>query len=253
VFSNVKSRPGLIERADNGTLFLDEAQHLPARIQKALLRITEDRKLTRLGESEPKTVNVRFILASNAPDDTHGLVHDLFSRVRKVEIPPLRDRIADIPKIFDAVLLKALERMALKPRLVKSYLKTEHYEALMLHGFSRTNIRGLIDLAERTAARIANGMETEAAVQRTFVETLAIQNPAQGPERVADEASARHNTDHASHYDDHREEITRTYMENKGNILKTVETLKQRGIGTSRQWLAVYAKLWALPHKRDLA
>jgi transcriptional regulator with GAF, ATPase, and Fis domain len=122
----------------------------------------------------------------------------------------------------------------------------------MVHKFPDNNIRGLIDLAERIATRIANGMEPGAAVQRTFIESLSVEKSTPSHQPKPDYASARKNTDHESHYEDNREAITRAYMETKGNISKTVELLKERGIRTSRQWLTVYAKLWALPHKQDL-
>ena len=67
VFSNVEPRIGVIEKADGGTLLGDEVHNLPPRVQRGLLRLVEDGLFSRIGETTERPINVRFILASNAP------------------------------------------------------------------------------------------------------------------------------------------------------------------------------------------
>jgi transcriptional regulator with AAA-type ATPase domain len=153
VFSEVGERPGYIERADGGALFLDEAHNLPPRVQKSLLRVIEDAELARIGRTETRKVDVRFVLASNEPPPDHGLAEDLLARLRKVELPPLVERKADIPEIFDQMLKKELRRIGCEDDPRRDLLEETHYEALILDGFEETNARGLQDLADRIATR----------------------------------------------------------------------------------------------------
>ncbi len=99
-----RDKPGLLETANNGTLFLDELTEMSARIQAKLLRVLQDGVVRRVGsEHQDAVVNVRFISATN--QDPHEamsrgtLREDLFYRLRVVliKLPPLRQRVEDIP------------------------------------------------------------------------------------------------------------------------------------------------------------
>ncbi|MBI5017496.1 MAG: sigma-54-dependent Fis family transcriptional regulator [Deltaproteobacteria bacterium] len=98
-----EDRRGLLETADGGTLFLDEVGTLPSNVQKTLLRFLQEREFLRLGDTAPTRVNVRILSATNA--DLKACVkagtfrEDLFYRLNVVNIhlPPLRERVADIP------------------------------------------------------------------------------------------------------------------------------------------------------------
>jgi len=99
-----RDKPGLLEVAHNGSLFLDELTEMPLALQAKLLRVIQDGVVRRVGsEQEDATVDVRFISATNRdPNEavrTHLLRDDLFYRLRVVPIhlPPLRDRLEDIP------------------------------------------------------------------------------------------------------------------------------------------------------------
>lgn len=93
---------GKFAQADGGTVFLDEVAELPLHLQAKLLRFIQEREIQRLGESEPRRLNVRLIAATNA--NLGQLVKynkfrsDLYYRLNVVtlEIPPLRDRREDI-------------------------------------------------------------------------------------------------------------------------------------------------------------
>jgi DNA-binding NtrC family response regulator len=110
-FTDAKGdRAGRFEIASGGTLFLDEIGNLPLTLQAKLLTVIENRKVTRLGSNKPIDVEVRLICATNMP--IHEMVNqnkfrqDLLYRINTVEIriPPLRERIGDIPALVDHFL-----------------------------------------------------------------------------------------------------------------------------------------------------
>ncbi|ADG06269.1 sigma-54-dependent Fis family transcriptional regulator [Kyrpidia tusciae] len=94
---------GLFESANGGTLFLDEISELPVSVQAMLLRVLQEKKVTRIGEYESRPVNVRIIAAANRDLETairEGKFRlDLYFRLNTVTLylPPLRERPSDIP------------------------------------------------------------------------------------------------------------------------------------------------------------
>jgi len=100
-------RAGRFQAADGGSLFLDEIGNLPAALQTRLLRVLESREVVPLGSDEPVFVDVRLIAASNQPLEqmvAEGRFReDLLYRVNTIEIvlPPLRDRLEDIPALAE--------------------------------------------------------------------------------------------------------------------------------------------------------
>ena len=99
-----KGQPGLLEEADGGVIFLDEFSLLPQQAQTMLLLPLEGRPFhPAVGSGEPKTVSVKFVLATNrdlAAEVADGdFPRDVYERVANdsIFIPPLRDRLADIP------------------------------------------------------------------------------------------------------------------------------------------------------------
>jgi DNA-binding NtrC family response regulator len=106
-----RDKPGLLEVAHNGSLFLDELTEMPLALQAKLLRVIQDGVVRRVGsEQEDATVDVRFISATNRdPNEavrTHVLRDDLFYRLRVVplHLPPLRERLEDIPLLANHFL-----------------------------------------------------------------------------------------------------------------------------------------------------
>jgi transcriptional regulator with GAF, ATPase, and Fis domain len=97
------AREGAIEAADQGTVFIDEVGELPLSVQPKLLRVLESREVRRVGETHYRPVNVRFICATHRDlqtmVNTGGFREDLYFRlsVLPMTIPPLRDRIEDVP------------------------------------------------------------------------------------------------------------------------------------------------------------
>jgi len=100
-------RIGKFEYANGGTLFLDEVGEMPTDTQIKLLRVLEDRKVSRLGANEEIEVNVRLVAATNADLEesvkSGKFREDLYYRLKVVSIylPPLRERRADIPLLLD--------------------------------------------------------------------------------------------------------------------------------------------------------
>ena len=104
------SRMGKFERADGGTIFLDEIGELPLAAQAKLLRVLQEGEIERLGDDRSRKINVRIVAATNV--DLQAAVKDgrfrsdLYYRlnVYPIQIPPLRDRVADIPALVEAML-----------------------------------------------------------------------------------------------------------------------------------------------------
>ncbi len=106
----IKTKPGRFEIADKGTLFLDEIGNLSTSMQTKLLTAIEKKEVTRVGNNKPTPVDVRLICATNV--NIRDMVienkfrQDLLYRINTVEInlPPLRDRVSDIPLLVDHFL-----------------------------------------------------------------------------------------------------------------------------------------------------
>ncbi len=102
-------RLGLLSQADNGTFFLDEVDALPSQTQVALLGVLQDRVFRPLGDSQEHSVHCRWISATNADltskIETKEFRSDLFHRIAHVviHIPPLRDRLEDIPLLVNEI------------------------------------------------------------------------------------------------------------------------------------------------------
>lgn len=109
-------RIGKFEHANGGTLFLDEVGEMPMDTQVKLLRVLEERKITRLGANDELPINVRLVAATNA--DLQKLVQDgkfredLYYRINVVSInlPPLRERAGDIPLLMEHFLRDLTKR-----------------------------------------------------------------------------------------------------------------------------------------------
>ncbi|GAC33274.1 sigma-54-dependent Fis family transcriptional regulator [Paraglaciecola polaris] len=107
-----QSRPGRFERADKGTIFLDEVVELTPRAQSTLLRVLQEQELERVGGAQTHKIDVRVIAATNESLEqavNEGRFRaDLYYRlsVFPVNIPPLRDRIDDIPLLVEHFLQK---------------------------------------------------------------------------------------------------------------------------------------------------
>lgn len=145
-----KRRIGKFEYANGGTIFLDEIESTPMSLQVKLLRVLEERKVVRLGSNTSIELDIRIIAATKvdllALCEQGVFRHDLYYRLNLVtiEIPPLRNRIEDIPLLFlhFSRVASARYHRELIP------LSQEHKARLISHHWPG-NVRELRNLAER--------------------------------------------------------------------------------------------------------
>lgn len=129
-------RVGKFEYANGGTLFLDEVGEMPMDTQVKLLRVLEDRRITRLGANDEMEINVRLVAATNAnlkkmvEDGTFR--EDLYYRLNVVslQLPPLRDRPADIPLLMEHFLKEMTKKTG---REVSGFSRTARRALLSYH------------------------------------------------------------------------------------------------------------------------
>jgi two-component system response regulator PilR (NtrC family) len=147
------SKPGLFEVAHEGTIFLDEIGDTPSGIQAKLLRVLEEKEFRRIGGTQNIRVDVRIIAATNK--DLEKAVaegtfrEDLYYRldVIPIHLPPLRDRVEDIPLLVRHFLTIMNQGLNKKIRMVTP----EAMKALQAHPW-RGNVRELENVMERVVA-----------------------------------------------------------------------------------------------------
>jgi two-component system NtrC family response regulator len=146
----VADAKGKFEEASNGTLFLDEISEMPLSLQPKLLRVLQEREIVRLGESQPRKIDVRIIAATNQNLEKRvkegSFREDLYFRlaVVPVHLPPLRERREDIPLLFKHFLHRAEEKHGFR----KLEVDREVYNALLRYSFPG-NVRELENTIER--------------------------------------------------------------------------------------------------------
>jgi DNA-binding NtrC family response regulator len=147
----VAAKPGLLETADGGSVFLDEVGEMPPTIQAKLLRVLEDKKVSRLGALSSRPINVRFISATNRDLDQlaqQGLFRsDLYFRLNGflLEVPPLRERAAEINSLANTFIAEA---SAQADRATVPTLSREAFAALERYMWPG-NVRELKNVIER--------------------------------------------------------------------------------------------------------
>lgn len=117
-------KPGKFELADGGTILLDEIGDMPAYMQVKLLRVLQERAVWRVGATQPTQIDVRVMASTN--QDLAQLVsqnkfrQDLYYRlnVLQIEMPPLRDRLDDLPMLLQGLILKINQRIGADARAV---------------------------------------------------------------------------------------------------------------------------------------
>ena len=124
-----RNRAGALASADGGTLLLDELSAAPESFQVRLLRVLEEKTFTPVGSDAPREADVRIIAAMNTPPEEAlacgSLRRDLFYRINvmRIDIPPLRERLEDIPLLVREVLTRAEKRPAEpEPQISASFL-----------------------------------------------------------------------------------------------------------------------------------
>ena len=144
------TKKGLFESADGGTIFLDEIGEMPFTLQAKLLRVLQEKEITRVGGVKPIKIDVRIISATNANItkmiEENKFREDLYYRLNTipVNIPPLRERKEEILDIADEYL-KALSK---KYGFEEKILSDEAKEELLAYDWPG-NIRELVSVIER--------------------------------------------------------------------------------------------------------
>jgi two-component system, NtrC family, response regulator AtoC len=150
---------GLFEEANHGTLFFDEINSMSLQLQTKLLRVLQERQIRRIGDTRNIPINVRAIAASVEPLKTKikggAFREDLYYRlaVIPIEIPPLRDRIEDIPLLAQYFL----QRYALQSVSEQKKIDPKALEQLMRYGWPG-NVRELENVIERASALCEGGI-----------------------------------------------------------------------------------------------
>ncbi len=154
----VRDRIGRFQLADGGTLFLDEVGEIPLDLQSKLLRVLQEGTFERVGDDRTRKVDVRLIAATNrdlcAEVEAGRFREDLFYRlsVFPIDLPPLRERLDDIPLLADHFMRQTCRGLGLPPQ----ELKRRHVEALQAYRWPG-NIRELQNVIEREIIRAQLG------------------------------------------------------------------------------------------------
>lgn len=146
----ISEKPGRFELAEGGSLFLDEIGNLPITLQTKLLKVLEQRCITRIGSTVEIPIDIRLISATNQP--VHRMVEngsfrrDLLYRLNTIElvIPPLRERIDDIPALAKQFLEEATRKYG-KPAMELSKKNLKQLQSYAWPG----NVRELQNMMAR--------------------------------------------------------------------------------------------------------
>ena len=158
-FTNaVKQRKGRFEQANGGTLFLDEIGEISPLFQAKLLRVLQEGELERVGGSQTISVDVRIVAATNrnleAEVEAGNFREDLYYRlnVMAIRLPPLRERMVDVPELSNFLLNKIAGHQGRDLRLTENAIR-----ALMSHDWPG-NVRELENCLERAAVMSEEGV-----------------------------------------------------------------------------------------------
>jgi formate hydrogenlyase transcriptional activator len=152
----VQRRLGRFEAADGGTIFLDEVGELPPDTQVALLRVLQEREIERVGSSHPIHVDVRVLAATNSDLDaaveSGDFRQDLYYRLNviPIRIPPLRDRVEDIPVLVEYLV----ERFGRSAGKSIRHISKQTMEVLRAYDWPG-NVRELQNVIERAVVLCA--------------------------------------------------------------------------------------------------
>ena len=222
-----RRKPGRFERADKGTIFLDEIGDLPAGVQTKLLRVLQDGSFERLGGTQTLKVDVRVITATNKNIEEEvqegRFREDLYYRLNVIPIrmPALRERAEDIAPLLDSILANFNSTFGKKVTLSPEVLK-----ALFDYDYPG-NVRELKNIVERLVGLASADVVTIDSLPKHVAKQRVQNTNSVSLSEVAAEAEKAH--------------IKRTLKSTKGNKTRTAEVL-----GISRKTLWEKIKLYKI-------
>ncbi|HUG42783.1 MAG TPA: sigma-54 dependent transcriptional regulator [Acidobacteriota bacterium] len=228
LFGNVKgaftgateARKGKFEQGDQGTLFLDEVGDMSLKTQAKLLRVLEEQRFHPVGSSEPVSVDVRVIAATNKDLDAEieagRFREDLFFRLNVIpfEVPPLRHRKEDIPDLVEYFLNYYCERNGKKPKKLAP-AALEKMNSYRWPG----NVRELRNIVERLVIMVPEARIGVRHLPMSMLRGVSANDGAEPLWRKARQAFER-------------DFILKHLLENDGNVSRTA-----RAIGMERTHL----------------
>ena len=211
----VEDKIGKLQKAHGGTLFLDEVGDMSLKTQAKVLRSLDEQRFEPVGAETSIQVDVRVVAATNKnledEIDRGNFREDLFYRLNVIpfSVPPLRERIEDIPLLADHFLKEFTLAYGRKPK----ELTAEAFEVLQQHRWPG-NVRELRNLMERIVI-----MNPQVRIDARHIPL----NPAKrsGLERPIERFGSLHDVRSAAE----REYILKTLDETKGNVSRTAEML----------------------------
>lgn len=231
-------RPGLIEKGIDGTLFLDEIGDLRMDLQTKLLRLIETRDYFPLGSDVPKKTNIRIICATNRDlkkmSEANQFRSDLYFRLNshQVSIPPLRDRMDDLPILVNHFLEEAAKELnkpvPTPPAELITLLVTYHYPG---------NVRELKAMVFDAVAKHKSKM-LSLSTFKEYISKNSVEPDIQYSEVNADDKYYRSTWKHLPTIKQNNKMLIRKVLDyTKGN-----QSVAAQILGISRQTLARYLK-----------
>jgi DNA-binding NtrC family response regulator len=152
----VRSHAGYFEKSSTGTLFLDEIGELPPAAQVKILRVLQEKQVTRVGSTSPVTIDLRLLAATNRKlieEVANGRFRpDLFYRlaVAVLQLPPLRERLGDLGLLIDQLLEQINDESTHEPGFSSKKLSASARNLLLQHSWPG-NVRELFNTLLRAA------------------------------------------------------------------------------------------------------
>lgn len=233
--AHIKKR-GKFDLAHEGTLFFDEIGDMSLKTQAKILRILQEQKFERVGGTKTIEVDARVIAATNKDleqEITKGVFReDLYYRLNviPIEVPPLRDRLDDIPMLVE----EFLENLSLRTKIAKKEITPEALGLLMSYKWPG-NVRELKNMIERLVILTPGNIIAANDIPDSVKEKAE-------PD-TKDSLSEFSSWKEAKSYFE-KEFILRKLTENNGNISQTAQT-----IGVERSHLHKKIKSYGLEHK----
>lgn len=241
-FTGAVDRQGLFEQADGGTLFLDEINSMDPQLQAKILRVLQENYVRRVGGKKEIKIDVRIIAASNESPtallEDHKIRKDLYYRlnVLSIKLPPLRERVDDIPLLVDHFL----ERY--NPELGKDiWFISDQVLELFKKSDWPGNIRELRNIIEASM----NLVDDERVIKKHHLPVLFL-------DKISSKGMIRkigHNFDNYDCITEYLEDIEKEIIENQltSNFKNVTKTAKDLGI--SRQSLQYKIKKYEVDAK----